>query len=123
MSASGDAREVGGGLDPGERGVAVRLAEAALGHCAIQVARDPVAAGFGARDVRLIQRDRQADRRVHLGDAVTHQPGPGHEDALISVAMRSMVRGARGPCGRGAGAGFLAADEVVRRYGSMSPSS
>ena len=40
----GDAREVGGGFDARERGVAVLLAEPALGHGPIQVAGDPVPA-------------------------------------------------------------------------------
>ena len=33
-------------------------------------------------EVRLVQDDLLADRRVDLGDAVAHQAGAGHEDAL-----------------------------------------
>ena len=53
--------------------------------------------------------DRQADRRVHLGDAVTHQPGAGHEDALdLGRHAVDGTRGSRVRAGLGAGAGFLA---------------
>ena len=78
----GRATEVGGGLDPRERGVALVLGEPALGDRAVQVAGDPVAARFGARELGLVQRDRQADGGVDLGDAMTHQPGARHEHPL-----------------------------------------
>ena len=38
--------------------------------------------GRRAGEVRLVQDDPLADGRVDLGDAVAHQPGAGHEDAL-----------------------------------------
>ena len=98
----GDAREVGGRLDAGERRVAVRLGEAALGDRAVQVAGDPIAARLGAREVRFVQDDRQADRRVDLGDAVAHQPGPGHEDPLDRHGRRPAYRAASRWCGRSA---------------------
>ena len=56
--------------------------EAALGDGAIEVAGDPVPAGLGAGQIRLVEDDRQADRGVDLGDPVAHQPGARDEDAL-----------------------------------------
>ena len=79
-SAVGDAAEVGRWLDARQGGVAVRLAEAALGHRPIEVGRDPVAARLGARKVRFVERDRQPDGRMDLRDAVAHQPRASHED-------------------------------------------
>ena len=54
----------------------------ALGDGPLEVAGDPVATGLGPREVRLVQRDLLADRRVDLGDAVAHQAGAGDEDPL-----------------------------------------
>ena len=64
--------------------VASRLVggQAALRDRPVEVAGDPLAAGLGAGQVRLVERDRQPDRRVDLGDAVAHQPGPRDEDPL-----------------------------------------
>ena len=56
--------------------------EPALRDGPLEVARDPVAAGLGARQLRLVQGHLLADRRVDLGDAVAHQPGAGDEHAL-----------------------------------------
>ena len=90
----GGGGEVGGRFDAGERRVAVVLAEPALGDRTVQVAGDPVAAGLGAREVRLVQRHLAADRGVDLGDAVAHQPGPGHEHSLDRHGRLSVARGA-----------------------------
>ncbi len=78
----GRATEVGGGLDPCERGVALVLGEATLRDRAVQVAGDPIAACLGAREIGLVQRDRQADGGVDLGDPMAHQPGARHEHPL-----------------------------------------
>ena len=56
--------------------------ELALGDGPLEVAGDPVAAGVGAREVGLVERDLLADRRVDLGDPVAHQAGAGDEDPL-----------------------------------------
>ena len=73
---------VGGDLDPGERGVALLGRQASLRDRPIQVARDPLAARLGTSQLRLIERDRQPDRGMDLGDAVTHESGARDEHPL-----------------------------------------
>ena len=78
----GDSRDVVGRLDPGQRRVAVGSVEPTLVDGPLEVAGDPLAAGLGAREVRLVERDLLADRGMDLGDAVAHQPGARDEHAL-----------------------------------------
>ena len=63
--------------------------------------RDPVAAGLGAREVRLVEVDREADRGVDLGDAVAHQPGAGHEDPFDRHGPQRTASAARRWCAPG----------------------
>ena len=67
--------EVVGRAEPGERRVAILGGEPALGDGALEVAGDPVPAGLGPRELRLVEDDLLADGRVDLGDPVAHQPG------------------------------------------------
>ena len=93
---------VGGDVDPGERRVALVGRQATLRDRPIEVARDPLAAGLGAGQVRLVERDRQPDRGVDLGDAMTHQTRPATNTRSIVPGMVRMVRGRRGAVRGGA---------------------
>ena len=95
-SALGHRGGVGGGLDPGERRVALLGRQASLRDRPIQVARDPVAARLGTGQVRLVERDRQSDRGVDLGDPVAHQAGARDEHPLDRAWHGGMVAGRMG---------------------------
>ena len=78
----GDAFQPIGRLDPVQSLGGSFRREPSLGHRTVEISLDPRPAGLGARELRLIQHHRLADRSVHLGDAVAHETGAGHEDAF-----------------------------------------
>ena len=88
-SASAAAARSSVGDEARQRRVAVLRGEPALRDGPVEVAGDPVAAGLGARQLRLVQGHLLADRRVDLGDAVPHQPGAGDEHALDRSCARA----------------------------------
>ena len=97
MSASATRDEVGGRRDPGERGLSTFRVQLALRDRALEVAGDPVTPRLGTSQFRLVQDDVLADRRVHLRDAVPHQPRAGDEHPIDGHG-RSVPRPSYGLC-------------------------
>jgi hypothetical protein len=100
-----------------ERRVALRGVQLALRDRTLEVARDPVPAGDGPPDLRLVQDDLLADRGMDLGDAVAHQAGAGDEDPLDAhpVLLGVVVTGY--PAGWGT---TTSRDRVARRIAAPS---
>ena len=80
--------EVIGRRDQREDSVALGGIEAALRDRSLEVPGNPIAAGDGPVDVRLVERYRSTGRGEHLGDPVTHEAGAGHEGALVRHRLR-----------------------------------
>ena len=78
----GNPSPVVGGDDAPEGRVALVVRQLALGDRPLEVAGDPVPTRGGTGEIRLVEHDLLADRRVDLGDAVAHQAGAGDEDPL-----------------------------------------
>ena len=78
--------------DPAQRRIPGGRVEAALLDCPLEVPGDPVAAGDGPGEVRLVEHHVPTRRGEDLGDAMAHQPGAADEHRIDAIVESLPVR-------------------------------